>query len=130
MNQEHVELVRQLVMSKIEKEETENELVRYKMLYVSLFGVGTLDAKIATTSGQRLTPLGTRKWRMLSKTPCLRIRASPGRAVWVRADIDEIEEGSWLGDSTNKVKGYKWHFTDTQQHTHRPTCIVEHLRFD
>lgn len=31
-NTEHVELVRQLVMSKIEKEETENELVRYKML--------------------------------------------------------------------------------------------------
>jgi hypothetical protein len=31
-NQEHVELVRQLVMSKIEKEETENELVRYKLL--------------------------------------------------------------------------------------------------
>ncbi|WRT63762.1 uncharacterized protein IL334_000687 [Kwoniella shivajii] len=36
MNQEHVELVRQLVMSKIEKEETENELVRYKMLYAEL----------------------------------------------------------------------------------------------
>ncbi|RSH81499.1 GTPase-activating protein [Saitozyma podzolica] len=32
MNQEHVELVRQLVMCKIEKEETENELVRYKMI--------------------------------------------------------------------------------------------------
>ncbi len=31
-NQEHVELVRQLVMCKIEKEETENELMRYKML--------------------------------------------------------------------------------------------------
>ncbi|WVR03543.1 hypothetical protein IAU60_000535 [Kwoniella sp. DSM 27419] len=36
MNQEHVDLVRQLVMSKIEKEETENELVRYKMLYAEL----------------------------------------------------------------------------------------------
>ncbi|WWD09014.1 hypothetical protein V865_007130 [Kwoniella europaea PYCC6329] len=36
MNQEHVELVRQLVMSKIEKEEIENELVRYKMLYAEL----------------------------------------------------------------------------------------------
>jgi hypothetical protein len=33
-NQEHVELVRQLVMSKIEKEEIENELVRYKILLV------------------------------------------------------------------------------------------------
>lgn len=31
-NQEHVELVRRLVMSNIEKEEMENELVRYKML--------------------------------------------------------------------------------------------------
>nr|XP_031863524.1 uncharacterized protein CI109_000774 [Kwoniella shandongensis]KAA5530596.1 hypothetical protein CI109_000774 [Kwoniella shandongensis] len=36
MNQEHVELVRQLVMCKIEKEETENELVRYKMLYAEM----------------------------------------------------------------------------------------------
>ncbi|ODN76152.1 hypothetical protein L202_06074 [Cryptococcus amylolentus CBS 6039] len=36
MNQEHVHLVRQLVMSKIEKEETENELVRYKMLYAEM----------------------------------------------------------------------------------------------
>ncbi|WVO23476.1 uncharacterized protein IAS62_004830 [Cryptococcus decagattii] len=36
INQEHVELVRQLVMSKIEKEEMENELVRYKMLYAEL----------------------------------------------------------------------------------------------
>ncbi|WWC66780.1 uncharacterized protein I206_100685 [Kwoniella pini CBS 10737] len=36
INQEHVELVRQLVMSKIEKEEIENELVRYKMLYAEL----------------------------------------------------------------------------------------------
>ncbi|WVO18389.1 hypothetical protein L204_106105 [Cryptococcus depauperatus] len=36
MNQEHVELVRQLVMSKIEKEEAENELVRYKLLYAEL----------------------------------------------------------------------------------------------
>ncbi|EIW67913.1 hypothetical protein TREMEDRAFT_33160 [Tremella mesenterica DSM 1558] len=35
-NQEHVELVRQLVMCKIEKEETESELVRYKMLYAEL----------------------------------------------------------------------------------------------
>lgn len=31
-NEEHVELVRQLVMCKIDKEETENELVRYKMM--------------------------------------------------------------------------------------------------
>jgi hypothetical protein len=30
-NQEHVDLVRQLVMSKIEKEETANELVRVKL---------------------------------------------------------------------------------------------------
>ncbi|KAL7418747.1 GTPase-activating protein [Cryptotrichosporon argae] len=36
MNTEHVDLVRQLVMLKIEKEETENELVRYKMLYAEL----------------------------------------------------------------------------------------------
>ncbi|WVQ80260.1 hypothetical protein IAT38_002365 [Cryptococcus sp. DSM 104549] len=36
MNQEHVDIVRQLVMCKIEKEETENELVRYKMLYAEL----------------------------------------------------------------------------------------------
>ncbi|KIR63610.1 hypothetical protein I314_03014 [Cryptococcus bacillisporus CA1873] len=36
VNQEHVELVRQLVMNKIEKEEMENELVRYKMLYAEL----------------------------------------------------------------------------------------------
>lgn len=35
-NQEHVEVVRQLVMCKIEKEETENELVRYKMMYAEL----------------------------------------------------------------------------------------------
>ncbi len=35
-NQEHVELVRQYVMCKIEKEETENELVRYKMMYAEL----------------------------------------------------------------------------------------------
>lgn len=34
MDHEHVELVRQLVMNKIEKEEIENELVRYKMLSV------------------------------------------------------------------------------------------------
>lgn len=33
-NQEHVELVRQLVMAKIEKEETANELVRVKLQYV------------------------------------------------------------------------------------------------
>ncbi|AAW46271.1 hypothetical protein CNBK2500 [Cryptococcus deneoformans B-3501A] len=36
INQEHVELVRRLVMSNIEKEEMENELVRYKMLYAEL----------------------------------------------------------------------------------------------
>jgi len=30
-NQEHVDLVRELVMSKIEKEETANELVRVKL---------------------------------------------------------------------------------------------------
>ncbi|OXH55915.1 hypothetical protein J003_01952, partial [Cryptococcus neoformans] len=36
VNQEHVELVRRLVMSNIEKEEMENELVRYKMLYAEL----------------------------------------------------------------------------------------------
>jgi hypothetical protein len=33
-NEEHVDLVRQLVMSKIEKEETANELVRVKLQYV------------------------------------------------------------------------------------------------
>jgi hypothetical protein len=46
-NQEHVELVRQLVMSKIEKEETENELVRYKMLCV--------DRNQAVMRGSKLT---------------------------------------------------------------------------
>ena len=34
-NQEHVELVRELVMSKIEKEETANELVRVKLQSVT-----------------------------------------------------------------------------------------------
>lgn len=32
INQEHVDLVRQLVMLKLEKEETETELIRYKMM--------------------------------------------------------------------------------------------------
>ena len=32
MNSEHVEIVRQLVMSKVEKEDVETELVRYKMM--------------------------------------------------------------------------------------------------
>lgn len=33
-NNEHVDLVRELVQSRIEKEEIETELVRYKMLLV------------------------------------------------------------------------------------------------
>ncbi|KAL1405949.1 GTPase-activating protein [Vanrija albida] len=38
MNNEHVELVRQLVLAKIAKEDMENELVRYKSLYAQLAG--------------------------------------------------------------------------------------------
>lgn len=33
-NDEHVDLINQLVAINVEKEEVENELVRYKMLYV------------------------------------------------------------------------------------------------
>jgi len=36
MNADHVDLVKQLVMTKIEKEEMESELVKYKMLYAEL----------------------------------------------------------------------------------------------
>lgn len=36
MNKEHVELVKELVLAKIAKEDMENELVRYKALYAEL----------------------------------------------------------------------------------------------
>jgi chromosome segregation ATPase len=36
INQEHVELVKELVESRLAREETENELVRYKLLYAEL----------------------------------------------------------------------------------------------
>lgn len=68
-NQEHVELVRQLVMVKIEKEETEAELVRYKMLYAELahaqqdamsvhsrFSSASLLAGPSGTSASSVTP--------------------------------------------------------------------------
>ena len=34
LNQEHCEIVKQLVMERLKGEEVENELVRYKLLYV------------------------------------------------------------------------------------------------
>ena len=36
INQEHVELVKQLVESRLAREETEAELVRYKLMYAEL----------------------------------------------------------------------------------------------
>ncbi|ORY34203.1 rab-GTPase-TBC domain-domain-containing protein [Naematelia encephala] len=66
MNNEHVMMVRQLVMAKIEKEEAENELVRYKMLYAeqvhqqqnalsahSRMSAGSLPPERSASSGSR-----------------------------------------------------------------------------
>jgi hypothetical protein len=53
MNNEHVELVRQLVLAKIAKEDMENELVRYKSLYAQLAGTredGDLGSNPSVTS--------------------------------------------------------------------------------
>ncbi|KAG8938698.1 GTPase-activating protein, partial [Tulasnella sp. 419] len=36
LNTEHCELLKQMVMSKIEREEIETELVRYKLLYAEV----------------------------------------------------------------------------------------------